>query len=73
MNKYQHIKTYFINVSFLSFKSWIKGSHHIFYHENLPEIINIQEKNGKAKAYQVKQIRNLIIKYELQILEDDQI
>lgn len=29
------------------------------------EIINIQPVKGKAKPYQIKQIRNLIIKYKL--------
>jgi len=30
------------------------------------EFINIQPlRNGKAKAYQVKQVRNLILKYKL--------
>lgn len=49
----------------LGFQERIKGSHHIFYRENITEVINIQPNNSKAKAYQVKQIRNLIIKYKL--------
>jgi hypothetical protein len=36
------------------------GSHRIFYKEGLEEIINIQPKNGKAKPYQVKQVRLII-------------
>ena len=47
------------------FSSRIKGSHHIFYRNDIEEILNIQSKNGKAKSYQVKQIRNIIIKYKL--------
>jgi predicted RNA binding protein YcfA (HicA-like mRNA interferase family) len=43
----------------------IKGSHHIFYKDNVDEIINIQPSNNKAKAYQVKQVRELLIKYKL--------
>ena len=43
----------------------IKGSHHIFFKSGIEEIINIQPDNGKAKAYQVKQIRELIVKYKL--------
>jgi len=43
-----------------------KGSHHIFYKEGIEEIINIQPiKDNKAKPYQVKQVRQLIIKYKL--------
>ena len=36
---------------------------YIFTKDNIEEIINIQPKNNKAKGYQVKQIRNLIVKY----------
>ena len=50
----------------LGFNERIKGDHHIFYMSNIIEIINIQPlQNGKAKAYQTKQIRNLIVKYKL--------
>ena len=47
----------------LGFIERIKGSHHIFSHENIEEIINIQPNNGKAKPYQVKQVRILLTKY----------
>jgi hypothetical protein len=51
---------------YLGFSERIKGSHHIFFKKNISEIINLQSlKSGKAKAYQVKQVRNIIIKYEL--------
>ncbi|MBI5638949.1 MAG: type II toxin-antitoxin system HicA family toxin [Nitrospirae bacterium] len=44
----------------------IKGDHHIFSKEGIAEIIDLQPlKDGKAKAYQVKQVRNLILKYKL--------
>jgi len=50
----------------LGFAERIKGDHHIFSKEGVTEIINIQPlRDGKAKAYQVKQIRNLILKYKL--------
>jgi hypothetical protein len=50
----------------LEFECRIKGSHHIFYKIQVDEIINIQPlQNNKAKPYQVKQIRNLILKYNL--------
>ena len=49
----------------LGFKQRIKGSHHIFYKENIGEIINIQPNNAKAKPYQIKQIRNIIVTYKL--------
>jgi hypothetical protein len=43
----------------------IKGSHHIFYREDIEEILNLQPSGGNAKPYQVKQVRNVIIKYRL--------
>ena len=49
----------------LGFSERIKGDHYIFSKDNIEEIINIQPKNNKAKGYQVKQIRNLIVKYHL--------
>jgi hypothetical protein len=39
--------------------------HHIFTKENINEILNLQPKDGKCKAYQVKQVRVLIYKYKL--------
>ncbi len=47
------------------FAERIKGSHHIFIKNGVQEIINIQPNGSKAKAYQVKQVRNLILKYKL--------
>ena len=49
----------------LGFIERIKGDHYIFTKDNIEEIINIQPKSNKAKGYQVKQIRNLIVKYRL--------
>lgn len=41
------------------------GSHRVFTKENITEIINNQPDGSKAKVYQVKQIRSLILKYKL--------
>ncbi|OQW40883.1 MAG: toxin HicA [Proteobacteria bacterium SG_bin4] len=49
----------------LRFNERIKGSHHIFTRENIEEIINLQPKDGKAKPYQVKQVRILLMKYRM--------
>jgi predicted RNA binding protein YcfA (HicA-like mRNA interferase family) len=49
----------------LGFTERIRGSHHIFSQTGIEEILNLQPKQGKAKAYQVKQIRNVILKYQL--------
>jgi hypothetical protein len=42
-----------------NFNYRIKGSHHIFWKEGVEEILNIQPSGNKAKAYQVKQVRNI--------------
>ena len=49
----------------LGFRERIRGSHHIISRQDIEEILNIQPKQGKAKPYQVKQVRNLIVKYHL--------
>ena len=50
---------------FLGFQERIRGDHHIFIHEGVVEIINIQPKGSHAKPYQVRQVRNIILKYRL--------
>lgn len=47
----------------------VKGSHHIFIHEQIPEIVNLQKVKGEAKPYQVRQLVKMIEKYNLQIEE----
>ena len=49
----------------LDFDERMRGSHHIFTREDIDEILNLQPKKGKAKPYQVKQVRRLILKYRL--------
>lgn len=55
----------------LGFELRQKGSHHILTKDGMEEIVNIQPKNGKAKAYQVKQVREIIIKYSLNSNKDE--
>jgi len=55
----------------LGFEERIRGSHHIFTKQSVDEILNLQPKGAKAKHYQVKQVRNLILKYKLGGEEDD--
>jgi hypothetical protein len=52
-------------LEYLGFEHRIRGSHHIFIKEGIPEAINIQPQDGKAKSYQVAQIRAILIEYEL--------
>ena len=49
----------------LEFDERIRGDHYIFTKEGIEEIINLQPKGAKAKAYQVKQVRGIILKYRL--------
>jgi hypothetical protein len=49
----------------LGFEERIRGDHHIFTQPGVEEIINLQPRGPKAKLYQVKQVRNLILKYRL--------
>jgi len=49
----------------LGFDERVRGSHHIFTRAGIEEILNLQPKGAKAKAYQVKQVRNVILKYRL--------
>lgn len=44
-----------------------KGSHHIFVHSDVPELVNLQNVKGKAKPYQVKQLLQIIEKFNLQM------
>ena len=49
----------------LGFAERIKGDHHIFTKAGVTEIMNLQPlKNGMAKAYQVKQVRGIILRYK---------
>lgn len=45
----------------------IKGSHHIFVHPEIQELVNLQEVGSQAKAYQVKQLLQLIERYNLSL------
>ncbi len=49
----------------LGFEERVRGSHHLFRKEGVIEKINLQKDGSHAKPYQVKQVRNLIIKYKL--------
>jgi len=53
-------------VKSLGFNERIKGDHHIFSKSGVVEIMNLQPlRDGKAKPYQVKQVRNSVLQYKL--------
>lgn len=49
----------------LGFEERMKGSHHSFRRVAVEEKMNLQRDGNKAKAYQVRQVRAVILKYRL--------
>lgn len=49
----------------LGFQCRIKGDYFIYSRDGVEEIINLQSAGDKATPYQVKQVRNIILKYQL--------
>jgi hypothetical protein len=51
------------------FDERVRGDHHIFSRDGIVEILNLQPKGSKAKPYQVKQVRTIMLKYKLELEE----
>ncbi|PIX83479.1 MAG: toxin HicA [Nitrospirae bacterium CG_4_10_14_3_um_filter_70_108] len=49
----------------LGFEVRVRGSHHLFCKTGVEEKINLQKAGNKAKPYQVRQVRKVILKYKL--------
>jgi predicted RNA binding protein YcfA (HicA-like mRNA interferase family) len=49
----------------LGFERRIRGSHNMFRRSGIAEKINLQKDGNKAKPYQVRQVRDVIVKYRL--------
>ena len=49
----------------LGFRPRIRGGHYIFSRDGVAEILNLKPRGDKAKAYQVKQVRTVIVSYNL--------
>jgi predicted RNA binding protein YcfA (HicA-like mRNA interferase family) len=47
----------------------VNGSHHIFVHPDIHELLNLQDLKGKAKPYQIKQMLQLIEIHNLRLGE----
>jgi len=47
----------------------VSGSHHIFCHPDVPELVNLQEIGGQAKPYQIRQFLKLVEVYNLRLEE----
>jgi predicted RNA binding protein YcfA (HicA-like mRNA interferase family) len=51
--------------------SRVTGSHHIYTHPGIPELVNLQSVKGMAKAYQVRQLLRLVERYNLELEPDE--
>jgi predicted RNA binding protein YcfA (HicA-like mRNA interferase family) len=45
----------------------VSGSHHVFTHPDVPQLINLQSVHGQAKPYQVRQLMRLVKRYDLRL------
>ncbi|MDE2779542.1 MAG: type II toxin-antitoxin system HicA family toxin [Chloroflexota bacterium] len=54
----------------LGFTERTRSSHHIFRREGIPDLINLQRDGSHAKAYQVRQVRRILLRYNL-VGDDD--
>jgi predicted RNA binding protein YcfA (HicA-like mRNA interferase family) len=43
----------------------IVGSHHLYVHPDLPVVLNLQNAQGYAKPYQVRQVLEVLRRYDL--------
>jgi predicted RNA binding protein YcfA (HicA-like mRNA interferase family) len=50
--------------------SRVRGSHHIYVHPGVQELVNLQDVGGQAKPYQVRQILKLIERYHLRLIDE---
>ncbi|MBI1802361.1 MAG: type II toxin-antitoxin system HicA family toxin [Chloroflexi bacterium] len=49
----------------LGFSERTRGSHHVFVRAGVVEMINLQREGDKAKPYQVRQVRDVLLKHPL--------
>lgn len=45
----------------------IRGSHHVYAHPAVPELLNVQEHRGEAKPYQIRQFLEYVEQYNLRM------
>jgi predicted RNA binding protein YcfA (HicA-like mRNA interferase family) len=49
----------------LGFEERVRGSHHVFRKADVEARINLQESGAKAKPYQVRQVRKVLIENKM--------
>jgi predicted RNA binding protein YcfA (HicA-like mRNA interferase family) len=47
--------------------SRVRGSHHLFVHPGIAELVNFQEVHGQAKPYQVRQFLKIVERHNLRL------
>jgi hypothetical protein len=53
-------------LQWLGFEERTRGSHHVFRRNGVRELINLQREGSKAKVYQVRQVRQVVVRYGLE-------
>ena len=54
----------------LGFEERTSGSHHIYVKEGVEDMINLQREGSRAKPYQVRQVRRVLVHYGFGDIED---
>ncbi|MHB1702509.1 MAG: type II toxin-antitoxin system HicA family toxin [Acidobacteriaceae bacterium] len=49
----------------------VTGSHHVYVRLDVPEQLNLQDRQGQAKPYQLRQLISLVKRYDLTIEESE--
>ncbi len=49
----------------------MSGSHHIFVHRDISELVNLQSVRSDAKPYQIRQFLRLVERHNLQLEGDE--
>jgi hypothetical protein len=55
----------------LGFSERVRGDHHIFSRDGVEEILNLQPRGALSKPYQVRQVRDVIVRHGLAVPDDD--
>ena len=51
----------------IGFEERTRGSHHLFRTSGVEEMLNLQRDGSKAKPYQVRQVRTVLVRYKLEV------
>jgi hypothetical protein len=53
-------------LQWLGFEERTRGSHHIFRRHGVRELSNLQREGNKAKVYQLRRVRRVVVRYGLE-------